>query len=79
RLDGVIDRAASELRMLDARLEEAVVRTLELSAHASADTLVEGLGSDVDALVTEMEALRQALEETNRATNNGLAAGGAVE
>ena len=79
RLDRVIGQAHSELRMLDARLDEAVARTLELSAHASADTSVEGLGTDVDALVTEMESLRQALEETSRAAQHGLAAGGPTE
>jgi hypothetical protein len=79
RLDRVISQAHSELRMLDARLDEAVARTLELSAHATADATVEGLGTDVDALVTEMESLRQALEETSRAAHHGLAAGGATE
>ena len=79
RLDRVIGQAHSELRMLDARLDEAVARTLELSAHATADTAVEGLGTDVDALVTEMESLRQALEETSRTAHDGLTAGGATE
>ncbi|HKA84335.1 MAG TPA: hypothetical protein VKD21_10760 [Acidimicrobiales bacterium] len=79
RLDRVIGQAHSELRMLDARLDEAVARTLELSAHAAADASVEGLGTDVDALVTEMEALRQALEETSRTAQRGLAAGGPTE
>jgi hypothetical protein len=79
RLDRVIGQAHSELRMLDARLDEAVARTLELSAHAAADATVEGLGTDVDALVTEMESLRQALEETSRTAHDGLAAGGATE
>lgn len=79
RLDRVITQAQSELRMLDARLDEAVARTLELSAHATADTGVEGLGHDVDALVTEMESLRQALEETSGTARGGLATGGTAE
>jgi hypothetical protein len=79
RLDRVIGQAHGELRMLDARLDEAVARTLELSAHAAADATVEGLGTDVDALVSEMESLRQALEETSRTAHHGLAAGGATE
>jgi hypothetical protein len=79
RLDRVITQAHSELRMLDARLDEAVARTLELSAHATADSAVEGLGTDVDTLVTEMESLRQALEETSRSARDGLATGGANE
>jgi hypothetical protein len=72
RLDGVIDQARSELRLLDARLDEAVARTLELSAHASTLTSVAGLGTDVDTLVTEMEALRQALEETTAVAEGHL-------
>ncbi|MGH9113816.1 MAG: hypothetical protein ACRDZN_16180 [Acidimicrobiales bacterium] len=79
RLDRVITQAHSELRMLDARLDEAVARTLELSAHAAADGTVEGLSADVDNLVTEMESLRQALEETSGSPNHGLAAGGTTE
>jgi chromosome segregation ATPase len=79
RLDRVISQAHSELRMLDARLDEAVARTLELSAHAAADDTVEGLSADVDGLVTEMESLRQALEETSGSPNHGLAAGGTTE
>lgn len=78
RLDGVIDTAKSELRVLDARLDEAVARTLELSAHASTEAgagAVSGLGTDVDALVSEMESLRQALDETAIAAQAGPAAG----
>lgn len=67
RLDTVIERAQAELRLLDVRLDEAVARTLELSAHARADAGagVTALGADVDDVVTEMEALRLALEETS--------------
>ena len=65
RLDEVIDGAEAQLRLLVARLDEAVVRTLELSAHAGAGTAgVRGLGEDVDSLVSEMESLRLALDET---------------
>jgi hypothetical protein len=74
RLDAVIDRTQRELRVLDARLDEAVARALELTARAGADTAVVGLGSDVDALVTEMEALRLALDETDAAASSGGAA-----
>ncbi len=77
RLDAVIDRAQSELRLLDARLDEAVARTLELSAHASTDVGpgVSGLGTDVDNLVTEMESLRLALDETSAAAQGGATGG----
>ncbi len=78
RLDGVIATAQSELRVLDARLDEAVARTLELSAHASTEAgagAVSGLGTDVDALVSEMESLRQALDETAAVAQGGPAGG----
>jgi hypothetical protein len=72
RLDGVIGRTESQLRLLDARLDEAVARTLELSAHAGVEAAaVSGLSIDVDSLVTDMEALRLALEETSAASNQG--------
>jgi hypothetical protein len=76
RLDRVIDRAQTELRVLDARLGEAVARTLELSAQASTDAdgaRVTGLQADVEGVVSEMEALRQALDETNAAAGGGAA------
>jgi hypothetical protein len=74
RLDAIVAQAETELRVLDARLDEAVARTIELSAHATTGVDgggVSGLSSDVDEVVTEMESLRQALEET------AAAAGGA--
>lgn len=65
RLDEVIDGAEAQLRLLGARLDETVARTLELSAHAGSEAgAATGLGDDVDNLVSEMESLRLALEET---------------
>ncbi|HEX6424170.1 MAG TPA: hypothetical protein VFZ79_11865 [Acidimicrobiales bacterium] len=76
RLDAVIARAESELRLLDARLDEAVARTLELTAHAATSAgSLSGLGTDVDHLVSEMESLRQALDETSVAAAGGAAGG----
>jgi len=72
RMDRVIADAHSRLRLLDARLDEAVARALELSVQADRPDDLTGLHADVDVLVTEMEALRRALEETsggNRATD----------
>lgn len=64
RLTDVSQDAQSRLRLLDARMDELVARVAELSVSAGDD--LGGLDSDVDGLVTEMEALRQAIEETNR-------------
>ena len=65
RLQQTSDDAQSRLRLLDARFDELVARGVEVSIGAG-DTDV--LGNDVDGLVTELESLRMALEETNAAT-----------
>ncbi|HEX4982427.1 MAG TPA: hypothetical protein VFV63_12035 [Ilumatobacteraceae bacterium] len=64
RLQQTADDAKSRLRLLDARFDELVARGVEVSI-GSGDTDV--LGNDVDGLVTELESLRMALEETNAA------------
>lgn len=65
RLDRVIVDADSRLRLLNARLDEAAARTIELSVQAHDASDLRGLGRDVDDMVDEMEALRQAIEETS--------------
>ena len=66
RISDVAAQARHRLQLLDARLDEAVARAVELSLNADDASALGGLGSDVDAVVGDMEALRQALEETNR-------------
>jgi len=73
RLGDLATRSRDRLRLLDARFDELVARTVEVSV-GSGDTDV--LGNDVDGLVTELEALRTAMEETDQAARGGLAAGG---
>ena len=68
RLERVIADADSRLRLLNARLDEAAARTIELSVQAGDVADLGGLGDDVDAMVDEMEALRQAIEETGGGT-----------
>lgn len=63
RLDRVIDETYDRLRLIDARIDDAVARALEISATSTDSTSFGGLGSDVDVLVDELEALRQGLEE----------------
>src|SRR5215207_7101595 len=78
RLDRVMSEAQSRLRLLDARMDEALARAIELSAQSESSAAVGTagtLGTDVDNLVTEMEALRQALDETS-GTPGGLSAPG---
>ena len=64
RLRSVATDAQNKLRLLNAQLDEAVARTVEVSLHA--DTAAIGaLTNDVDNVVGELEALRQGLEEAS--------------
>ena len=63
RLVALADRSRDRLRLLDARFDELVARTVEVGV-GTGDTDV--LGNDVDGLVSELESLRIALEETDR-------------
>ena len=69
RLVALADRSRDRLRLLDARFDELVARTVEVSV-GSGDTDV--LGNDVDGLVNELESLRIAMEETSRASGGDL-------
>lgn len=62
RMDAVLIDTRSRLQLLDARRDESVTRAIELSVQSGPEDLT-GLGDDVDGIVTEMEALRQALED----------------
>lgn len=62
RMDAVLADTHSRLQLLDARRDESVARAIELSVQSGPEELT-GLGDDVDGIVTEMEALRQALED----------------
>ena len=72
RLDRTIADTYDRLRLLDARIDEAVTRTVELSV-TQADAAIGGLSgpggvrAELDSIVDDMEALRQAVEETRRA------------
>lgn len=63
RMEAAVWDARDRLRLLDARLDEAVARAAELSLRAGAESDLGLLGHDVDDLVGEMEALRTGLEE----------------
>lgn len=68
RLDATIADTYDRLRLLDARMDETVTRTVELSVTQGDGTDLGGLDTEVDAIVGEMEALRQAVEETDGPT-----------
>lgn len=61
RLRAAVEDTRQRLASLDERLQDAVDRALELSMSSSG---VAELGSTVDDVVDELEALRAALEET---------------
>jgi hypothetical protein len=67
RIVDVGNDATDKLRVLNAQLDEAVARAVELSVHADSVGDVAPLGADVDSLVSELESLRQGLEETGGA------------
>jgi chromosome segregation ATPase len=76
RLDGVIRETDSRLRLMNARLGEVVSRAAELAAQMGGATSVSTLSSDVDGLLDDMEALRQALDELDGDDGDGLPASG---
>lgn len=65
RMIDAVQDARTQLRLLDARLDEAVTRAIELTVRPDGHDDVAGLGSDVDTLVSDMEALRAALEDVD--------------
>jgi len=77
RLTEVARDAQDKLRLLNARLDEAVARAVELSITAADVGELGGLGGDVEDVVSEMETLRQSLEEVGgTARAAGAGAGG---
>ncbi|MGI9032191.1 MAG: hypothetical protein ACR2HY_00605 [Acidimicrobiales bacterium] len=64
RLAKVAADARERLRRVDAQLDEAVARALELSLQSGGPGDVASLGSAVDGVVGELESLRQALDES---------------
>jgi len=58
--------ARDRLARIDAQLDEAVARALELSLQTGGSGDLDPLGNAVDDVVGELESLRQALEESAR-------------
>jgi hypothetical protein len=63
RISNVARDAANRLRVLNAQLDEAVARAIELSLRTGDAGALSPLSADVESLVSEMEHLRHALEE----------------
>ena len=64
RMQSVSSTTRDRLRLLDARFDELVARAVEVSVGAGDSSV---LGNDVNDLVTELEGLRLAVEDTKRA------------
>lgn len=67
RLEATARRAHDDLLLLNARLDEAVARAIELSVQAGSVDDLNRLGTDVEQVVGDMEALRQGLEAVEEA------------
>lgn len=66
RVAGVARDALDRLRLLVAHLNEAVARAAELSLGPADAAALQPLGTDVDALVSDLESLRLALDDAGR-------------
>jgi hypothetical protein len=75
RLIDVAQDAQDRIRLLNARLDEAVARAVELSIRAEDVGELGGLGTQVEEVVSEMESLRVALDEAG-GTAQAAGAGG---
>jgi hypothetical protein len=63
RLSRLAAQSRDRLRLLDARFDELIARAVEVSVGSGDSEL---LGHDVDQLVSELESLRVAMEETDK-------------
>jgi hypothetical protein len=71
RLDATIAETHERLMVLDARTDEAVTRAVELSVSQADPNSADDLAADVGGIVDDLEALRQAIEETDRPEASG--------
>ena len=63
RMDEIIRDTHDRLRLQNARMDESVARAIELSVKAEDVNELEGLGDNVGSLVTQLDAMRQALDD----------------
>ncbi|MBM3673007.1 MAG: hypothetical protein FJW86_12620 [Actinobacteria bacterium] len=75
RMISVAEDAQDRIRLLNARLDEAVARAVELSIKAEDVGEVGQLGGQVEEVVSQMESLRVSLDEVS-GTAQAAGAGG---
>jgi hypothetical protein len=59
------DRARERLELLDAQLDEAIVRASELATRTGGTIELDTLATQVDNMVTDLDSLRLALDEVD--------------
>jgi hypothetical protein len=69
RIASVWEDARDKLQVLNAQLDEAVARAVELSVHTGDINALNPLNETVDSLVGELESLRLGLEEASDAAS----------
>ena len=79
RIEAARQRAADRLRVLSAQLNEAVASAVELSLDANDPSVATELAGQVDTVVGDIEALRQAMEETQGTPSAGAGPGPGAE
>ena len=67
-LGEVLDDAERRLKILDTRLEDSVTRAIAVSARLGDDPALSTVEDDMTLLVDELEALREALDDTEGPT-----------
>lgn len=65
RLQATLDHTTDRLAVLDARLDETVVRMVELGTRTNDPGRFDPFRGDLDDLVLDLEALRQGLDATD--------------
>jgi DNA repair ATPase RecN len=63
-LGDVLADAERRLKILDTRLEDSVTRAIDVSARLGDDRSLSTVEEDMTLLVDELEALREALDDT---------------
>ena len=71
RIQSVGADTRERLRLLNAQLDEAVAQAIELSLHGSELADLQPLTANVESVVSELEALRQGLDEAGGSRTPG--------